>query len=119
MINIAQVITDGLSVCSPQRRSDNKTNHVRHIHLKGDVNNNKMKRLNGTIHDREKMFRGLGHMNAPVFDDMKVHYNHVRKHGAIRKTLAEATGITTGGRSKRHTLIQNSNFYPITIKQRV
>ena len=52
--------------------------------------NNKMERLNRTIRDREKTFRGLGHMGTPVFDGMKVHYNHVRRHDAIKKTPAEA-----------------------------
>ncbi len=33
----------------------NDTNHVRHIHLKGDKNNNKIERLNGKIRDREKV----------------------------------------------------------------
>ena len=33
---------------------DKKTNHVRHIHLKGDMNDNKMERLNSKIRDRKK-----------------------------------------------------------------
>ena len=47
--------------------------------------NNKMERLNGTIRDREKTFRGLGCATTPVFHGMKVHYNHVRKHDSICK----------------------------------
>jgi putative transposase len=31
-----------------------RTEHVRHITLRGDHNNNKMERLNGEIRDREK-----------------------------------------------------------------
>ena len=30
----------------------NRTLHIRHIHLQGDMNNNKMERLNGEIRDR-------------------------------------------------------------------
>ncbi len=52
--------------------------------------NNRMERLNGTIRDREKTFRGLGKVSTPVFTGMKVHYNHVRRHDSIRKTPAEA-----------------------------
>ncbi|MDE0526155.1 MAG: hypothetical protein OXI27_06125 [Thaumarchaeota archaeon] len=50
--------------------------------------NNKMERLNGTIHDREKTFRGLGTIDTLVFEGVKVHYNHVREHDSIRSTPA-------------------------------
>jgi len=33
--------------------------HIRHIHLKGDHNNNKMERLNGEVRDREKVTMGI------------------------------------------------------------
>ena len=81
--------------------------------------NNKMERLTGTIRDREKTFRDLGCTHTHVFDGMKVHYNHVRKHDSIRKTPAEAAGITTEGRKKWKTLIQNSSLYLIATDQRV
>ncbi len=45
-----------------------KINHVRHIHLKGYVNNNKMERLSGKILDREKVFNGLKKMDAAILD---------------------------------------------------
>ena len=81
--------------------------------------NNKMERLNGTIRDREKVFRGLRSSNTPVFDGMKVHYNHVRKHDSIKKTPAEAAGISVEGRNKWKTLIQNSSLHLIATNQRV
>ena len=81
--------------------------------------NNKMERLNGTIRDREKTFRGLGCTHTPVFDGMKVHYNHCRKHDSIKKTPAEAVGISTEGRNKWKTIIQNSSLYLIATNQRV
>lgn len=59
-----------------------------------------MERLDCTIRDREKTFRGLGHMHTLVFKGMKVYYNHVREHDAIKKTPAEAAGISTGGANK-------------------
>ena len=81
--------------------------------------NNKMERLNGTIRDREKTFRGLRSSHTPVFDGMKVHYNHCRKHDSICKTPAEAAGISTEGRNKWKTIIQNSSLYLIATDQRV
>ena len=81
--------------------------------------NNKMERLNGTIRDREKTFRGLGVADTPVFNGMKVHYNHVRKHDSIKKTPAEAAGITTEGRNKWKTIIQNSSLHLIATDQRI
>ena len=81
--------------------------------------NNKMERLNGTIRDREKTFRGLGAPDTPVFDGMRVHYNHCRKHDSICKTPAEAAGIHTEGRNKWKSIIQNSSLYLIATDQRV
>ena len=81
--------------------------------------NNKMERLNGTIRDREKVFRGLRSSSTAVFDGLKVHYNHVRRHDAIKKTPAEAAGISTEGRNKWKTIIQNSSLYLIATDQRV
>ena len=81
--------------------------------------NNKMERLNGTIRDREKTFRGLRSPDTAVFDGMKVHYNHCRKHDSIAKTPAEAAGIHTEGRNKWKTIIQNSSLYLIATDQRV
>ena len=81
--------------------------------------NNKMERLNGTIRDREKVFRGLRSSQTAVFDGMKVHYNHCRPHDAIKKTPAEAAGITTEGRNKWKSIIQNSSLHLIATNQRV
>lgn len=42
------------------------TEHIRHIHMKGDKNNNRMERLNGTIRDREVAYRGIKKMEPPL-----------------------------------------------------
>ncbi|MDE0091579.1 MAG: hypothetical protein OXP12_09600 [Thaumarchaeota archaeon] len=81
--------------------------------------NNKMERLNGTIRDREKTFRGLSAADTAVFDGMKVHYNHVRRNDSIKQTPAEAAGISTEGRNKWKTIIQNSSLHLIATNQRV
>ena len=53
--------TDGLPAYrkSSKRVFGKDTQHHAHIHLKGDMNNNKMERFNGTFRDRELAFRGL------------------------------------------------------------
>jgi transposase-like protein len=53
-------ITDGLPTYSvTAKRIFPQAEHVRHITLRGDRNNNKMERMNGEIRDREKTMRGL------------------------------------------------------------
>ena len=53
--NPRNFITDGLPAYmkSSKKVFGKKTNHVRHIHLKGDMNNNKMDRLNGEIRETQ------------------------------------------------------------------
>ena len=47
-------------------------------------NNNKMKRLNGEIRDREKVFRGLKKFDTPLIDGMKAYYSFTKKHGSLK-----------------------------------
>ena len=104
-------ITDGLPAYmkSSKKVFGKKTNHVRHIHLKGDMNNNKMERLNGEIRDREKVFRGLKKMDTPILDGMRVYYNFTKKHGSLNdKTPAEIALINVDGKNKWRTIIQNA-----------
>ena len=106
-------ITDGLQAYmkSSKKVFGKDTNHVRHIHLKGDMNNNKMERLNGTIRDREKVFRGLKKMDTPIIDGMRVYYNFTKKHGALKgKTPAQASLIEVDGKNKWKTIIQNASL---------
>ncbi len=58
-------ITDGLGSYHEACKKEfwilkrlNRTLHIRHIHLQGDMNNNKMERLNGEICNIEKVMRG-------------------------------------------------------------
>jgi putative transposase len=107
-------ITDGLQAYtnSSKKVFGKKTNHVRHIHLKGDMNNNKMERMNGEIRDREKVFRGLKRMDTPILDGMKVYYNFTKKHGALKgKTPSEQAMIKVDGANKWKTIIQNASLY--------
>lgn len=87
-----------------------RTEHVRHIKLKGDMNNNKMERLNGEIRDREKVMRGLKKDGTPILKGYQIFHNYIRPHmGLNGKTPAEACGITVKGKNKWITLIQNAS----------
>ena len=106
-------ITDGLQAYmkSSKKVFGKKTNHVGHIHLKGDMNNNKMERLNGEIRDREKVFRGLKRLDTPILDGMRVYYNFTKKHGVLKgKTHAQASMIEVDGLNRWKTIIQNASL---------
>jgi transposase-like protein len=87
-----------------------RTEHVRHITLRGDHNNNKMERMNGEIRDREKTMRGLKTKDTAVLKGYQIFHNYIRPHEALDgKTPAEACGITIEGNDKWKTLIQNAS----------
>ncbi len=85
--------------------------HISHIHLKGDRNNNKMERMNGETRDREKVMRGLKTKETPILEGYKLYHNFVRSHGALNgKTPSEAAGIIVEGNDKYMTIIQNASI---------
>lgn len=87
-----------------------RTSHIRHIHLKGDKNNNKMERMNGEVRDREKVMRGLKITETPILKGYQIFHNHIREHEALEgKTPGEAAGIEIKGENKWITLIQNAS----------
>lgn len=89
---------------------DPRAIHIRHIHVQGDKNNNKMERLNGEIRDREKVMRGLKKESSPLLSGYQIYHNYVRPHMALNgKTPSEACGITVKGDNKWLTLIQNAS----------
>jgi transposase-like protein len=85
-----------------------RTSHVRHIHLQGDRNNNKMERLNGEVRDREKVMRGIKKMDSPIFKGYQLYHNYFREHDTLGKTPAEMANIKIEGRNKWVTVIQNA-----------
>ncbi|QLH07266.1 IS6 family transposase [Nitrosopumilus ureiphilus] len=112
--NPTQFITDGLPAYkkSSKRIFGKKTQHTRHIHIQGDMNNNKMERLNGEIRDREKVFRGLKKIDTPILDGMKAYYNFTKKHGALKgKTPSEEALIKVDGKNRWKTIIQNASLH--------
>lgn len=89
---------------------DKKTEHIRHIHIDGDKNNNKMERLNGELRDREKVMRSLKRDDSPILKGMQIHHNFIRSHmGLEGKTPSEVAGIKVEGSNKWITIIQNAS----------
>ena len=111
------LITDGLRAYHDAYKKEfwtqrkPRTEHVRHIKIRGDHNNNKMERLNGEIRDREKVMRGLKKDDTPILKGYQIFHNYIRKHEGLNgKTPAEACGITVEGKNKWKTLIQNASI---------
>lgn len=88
-----------------------QTRHIRHIHFKGDLNNNKMERFNGELRDREKVMRGLKKMDTPILTGYQIYHNYLRPHMALDgKTPSDMAGIQIEGKNKWVTLIQNASL---------
>jgi putative transposase len=84
--------------------------HVRHVRMSGDRNNNRMERFNGEIRDREKVMRSLKKADSPILTGAQIFHNYVRPHMALDgSTPADKAGITIKGNDKWLTLIQNAS----------
>jgi len=87
-----------------------RTEHIRHITIRGDRNNNKMERFNGEIRDREKTMRGLKKTDTPILQGYQIFHNYIRLHEALGdRTPSQACGIEIKGNNKWITLIQNAS----------
>ncbi len=112
-----KIITDGLPAYHDAykkefwtQKKETRAEHIRHIKIQGDMNNNKMERLNGEIRDREKVMRGLKNTDTPILKGYQIFHNYIRPHGGLNgKTPAEACGIEIEGENKWMTLIQNAS----------
>jgi len=112
-----KIITDGLPAYHDAykkefwtAKKETRAEHIRHIKIQGDMNNNKMERLNGEIRDREKVMRGLKKTDTPVLTGYQIFHNYIREHEGLKgKTPAEACGIEIEGKNKWLTLIQNAS----------
>jgi len=111
------LITDGLPVYHDvykkefwTMKKETRTEHIRHITIRGDRNNNKMERMNGEILDREKTMRGLKRNDTPILTGYQIFHNYIRPHEGLEgKTPSEACGIKIEGKNKWITLIQNAS----------
>jgi transposase-like protein len=89
---------------------ESRTEHIRHVRLQGDYNNNKMERLNGEIRDRERVMRTLEKADTRILGGMRIYHNFVKLHMALEgKTPAEAAGIEVNGENKWITIIRNAS----------
>jgi len=77
--------------------------------MSGDMNNNKMERMNGEFRDREKVARGLKKDDSPLINGYQIYHNYIRPHMILDgKTPSEACGIKIEGDDKWQTLIQRA-----------
>ena len=84
--------------------------HVRHIRMQGDHNNNRMERFNGELRQREKVMRTLKKPDSPILSGYQIYHNYIRPHEALEgKTPSEVAGIKIEGENKWITLIQNAS----------
>jgi len=110
-------ITDGLGSYHEAYKKEfwtlkrrHRTLHIRHIHLQGDMNNNKMERLNGEIRDREKVMRGIKKKDSVTLTGYQLFHNYIRPHSALgNMTPSEKCGMEIKGDNKWITLIQNAS----------
>jgi putative transposase len=87
-----------------------RTQHINTIRIRGNMNNNKMERMNGEVRDREKVMRGLKTKDTPILKGYQLFHNFIRPHEGLEgKTPAEACGISIEGQNKWITLIQNAS----------
>jgi transposase-like protein len=105
------LVTDGLMTYSASAMEVfSQAQHTRHIRLQGDMNNNKMERMNGEVRDREKTMRGLKTKDTPILSGYQLFHNYIRPHEGLEgKTPSEACGIKVEGKNKWLTLIQNAS----------
>jgi hypothetical protein len=57
--------------------------HVRHVRMSGDLNNNKMERMNGEVREREKVMRGLKRPDTPILTGYQMFHNYIRPHEGL------------------------------------
>lgn len=112
------LITDGLQSYKDAYQKEfweinrqKRTLHIRHIRLQGDMNNNKMERLNGEIRDREKVMRGLKKKDTPILKGYEIFHNYFRPHEGLKgKTPSQACGVEIEGENKWITFIENASM---------
>ena len=96
---------------APKNFLHKDSEHVRHIHMAGDMNNNQMESFNGnTVRLREEATRGLKREDSAILTGLRLYHNFVRPHLGLpgNITPGEAAGIHIEGDNKWKTIIQNA-----------
>ena len=84
-----KIITDGLPAYHDAYLKEYwtlkgpRTEHAKHITIRGDKNNNKMERFNGGIRDREKVMRGLKKTDSAILTGYQLFHNYIRSHEGL------------------------------------
>lgn len=90
---------------------DKKSEHIRHIHLDGDMNNNQIESFNSnTLRSREKVVRGIKKKDSPIFKGLQIYHNFIRPHQGLggNDTPSDRAGIRIMGNNRWKTIIQNA-----------
>jgi hypothetical protein len=83
---------------------------IQHNRQVARCHNNKIKRLNGKLRNREKVMRGLKITTTSILPGYQLFHNYIRPHMALNgKTPAEMCGIEIQGQDKWRTLIENAS----------
>jgi len=91
---------------------------VKNRFVDGTVHNNKMERMNGEIHDRERVMRTLEKTDSPILVGYRLFHNYIRPQMALNgKTPAEQAGIIIEGENKWLVIIQNAKQTTSRIKK--
>ena len=86
-----------------------RTEHISHIRLAGDMNNNIVERLHGTKRDREKVMRGLKIDETPIVTMQDIYYNHIRHHQGLHGNKpAKEAGLGIADKNRWLGLITKS-----------
>lgn len=84
------------------QKKDTRTEHIRHIRLAGDRNNNRMERYHGTFKERSKVMRAIKKPDSAFIQGQRVYYNYLRPHTAFDgKTPAQTASIDLGLQGKQ------------------
>ena len=89
------LITDKLgSYQAAASREFRNTVHLAGVGIQSQVSNNRIERLHGTMHERNKVMRAIKKPDSAFIEGQRLYYNHIRPHSALdSKTPAEAAGI--------------------------
>lgn len=89
------LISDGLSSYqAAANREFRNTVHIARVGIQGEVNNNRIERLHGTIRERNKVMRAMKRPDSAFIEGQRIYYNHIRPHQGLNgKTPAQAAHV--------------------------